>query len=347
MGTSDIHHGTATTSTATAKTVAGGGAGRAGQHTNSLGGQQRFGKHPGRHAPAGEVVLAYLDKHAARLRVLAPAAARDEPDAIHQMRVATRRVRSTLQAFPSVLPRDKTAHLRAELKWLGSVLGEARDDEVISGALEQELASLPPELVLGPAQARVRASLAPQQAQDREAVAEALGSPRYTALTRDLTRLIDRPPFAGAAGEPADKVLPAAVGRAWRRTRRQMEHAQRLRADSRQHTATRDTALHETRKAAKRARYAAEAARPALGKPAKRFAKRMKAVQSALGDHHDAVGARAAARDIGVHASLAGENAFTFGLLYERAVVAGQDADRHAARAWKRAEKKKTLKWLR
>jgi CHAD domain-containing protein len=280
------------------------------------------------------VVLAYLDEHTARLRVLAPAAARGEPGAIHQMRVATRRVRSALQSFPSVLRRDKTAHLRAELKWLGAVLGAARDDEVTSAFLEQELASFPPELVMGPAQARVRASLAPQQARDTEAVTEALGSPRYAALTGDLARLIDRPPFSAAAG------------RAWRRTRRRMEHAQRLRAGSSQHAAARDTALHDTRKAAKRVRYAAEAARPALGKPARRFAKRMKAVQSALGDHHDAVRARAAARDIGVHASLAGENAFTFGLLHERAAAAAQDAEHQAARARKRAEKKKALKWL-
>jgi CHAD domain-containing protein len=292
------------------------------------------------------VVLAYLDEHTARLRVLAPAAARGEPGAIHQMRVATRRVRSALQSFPSVLRRDKTAHLRAELKWLGAVLGAARDDEVTSAFLGQELASFPPELVMGPAQARVRASLAPQQARDTEAVTEALGSPRYAALTGDLARLIDRPPFAGAAGDPADTVLPAAVGRAWRRTRRRMEHAQRLRAGSSQHAAARDTALHDTRKAAKRVRYAAEAARPALGKPARRFAKRMKAVQSALGDHHDAVRARAAARDIGVHASLAGENAFTFGLLHERAAAAAQDAEHQATRARKRAEKKKALKWL-
>ena len=60
----------------------------------------------------------------------------------------------------------------------------------------------------------------------------------------------------------------------------------------------------------------------------------------------DAVGARAAARDIGVHASLAGEHAFTFGLLHERADAAAHNAAHHTARAWKRAEKKKALKWL-
>jgi CHAD domain-containing protein len=105
----------------------------------------------------------------------------------------------------------------------------------------------------------------------------------------------------------------------------------------------RDVALHETRKAAKRARYAAEVAGPALGKKrgrrAGRFAKRMKNVQGVLGDHQDAVLARAAARDIGVRAHLAGENAFSFGLLHERAHHQARAAEDQARRAWRRAWK--------
>ena len=108
--------------------------------------------------------------------------------------------------------------------------------------------------------------------------------------------------------------------------------------------AGRDTALHETRKAAKRARYAAEAAQPALGKKTRRFARRMKAVQSSLGDHHDAVNARATAREIGVRAHLAGENAFTFGLLGERAAHDGAASEAKALRAWKHARRHKPVR---
>ena len=100
------------------------------------------------------------------------------------------------------------------------------------------------------------------------------------------------------------------------------------------------------RKAAKRARYAAEAAEPALGKEARRFAKRMKAVQSALGEQHDAVTARAVAREIGIRAHLAVENAFTFGLQQERADRdAGAQRDR-AMRAWESAARRKYRGWL-
>lgn len=85
---------------------------------------------------------------------------------------------------------------------------------------------------------------------------------------------------------------------------------------------------------------------PASGKPARRFAKRMKAVQSVLGDHQDAVTARGTARDIGVQAQLAGENAFTFGLLYERAHRDALEIQSQARHAWQRAKRRKSLTWL-
>lgn len=72
----------------------------------------------------------------------------------------------------------------------------------------------------------------------------------------------------------------------------------------------------------------------------------MKAVQSVLGDHQDAVTARAAAREIGVHAHLAGENAFSFGLLAGRAHRDTQEYQRQARRAWKRASRRKARRWL-
>jgi CHAD domain-containing protein len=56
---------------------------------------------------------------------------------------------------------------------------------------------------------------------------------------------------------------------------------------------------------------------PVIGRPAKRLAKRMEAVQELLGEHQDSVTARAVIRELGVAAHLAGENGFTFGLLHE------------------------------
>ena len=291
-----------------------------------------------RHSPAGSVVLAYLDAQAARLSVLDLSVRRDKPDSVHQMRVTVRRLRSVLQSFTSIVSKTDTQHLRAELKWLGGVLGGSRDTEVLADQLHAGLAAIPTELVLGPAQARVTTHFAPLEASSRSAVLDALDSERYRALRVELDRLLDSPPLTAAAAEPAGKALPLAIGRAYRRTRRRMHRARQAPAGQ-----ARDTAFHETRKAAKRARYTAEAAEPALGKKtgrkAHRFTRRMKDVQSVLGAQHDAVVAQAAARDIGVHAHLAGENAFSFGLLNERAHHQALAREKQSHRAWRHARR--------
>jgi CHAD domain-containing protein len=109
----------------------------------------------------------------------------------------------------------------------------------------------------------------------------------------------------------------------------------------------RDAALHEARRAAKHARYSAEAVSPAFGKPARRFARRVRKVQSALGEHHDGVVARAASRELGVEAHLAGENAFSFGVLYEQDACRSRDLEERARHAWKQASRPGYNAWLR
>ena len=292
---------------------------------------------------AGEAVLAYLSAQTARFTALELAVRQDKPDSVHQMRVTVRRLRAALQSFRGIVSEPGTRHLRAELKWLGGVLGGARDTEVLASHLHATLAAAPTEQVLGPAQARITAHFAQREASSRKAVLEAFDSDRYRALSAALGRLLASPPLTPQAAEPARTALPLAVGRAYRRTRRRMLLANQEPA-GKQH----DAALHETRKAAKRARYAAEAAAPALGKKggkqARRFAKRMKKVQSVLGDHQDAVIAQVAARDIGVHAHLAGENAFSFGLLHERAHQQALASEKQVPHVWRRARRKAS--WL-
>lgn len=306
--------------------------------TETIEKELEYGVRPG--APSGEVVLAYLGEQAARLKSLDPAIRRDEADAVHQMRVATRRLRAALQAYRDIFPAAATAYLRDELKWLGGVLGKSRDNEVLSEYLRAALAATPVESVIGPADARIVTHFARREVAARREVLAALDSPRYFAMLGELDLLLGDPPRTAAAVAPAAEVLPAAVARAYRRTRRRMKRARRAPAGP-----ARDVALHETRKAAKRARYAAEAAQPAFGRKARRFAGRMKAITSILGDHQDAVSARAAARQIGVQAHLAGENAFSFGLLHERADRDSLKCADRAGRVWKRAAADGSGKW--
>jgi CHAD domain-containing protein len=241
-----------------------------------------------------------------------------------------------------VLRRDRCEALEGELRWLGDVLGAARDAEVMDAHLRDGLEEMPHELVLGPVAARMRIHFAPIEAGARSAVLEALDSDRYLTLLNDLDRLLADPPLTPEAARPAAEVLPPAVRRTRRRLRRRMRRARRAPAGP-----ARDTALHEARKAAKHARYSAEAVSPVFGKPARRFAKRVKKVQSVLGDHHDGVVARAASRELGVQAHRAGENAFTFGVLYGQDACRARELEEEARHAWKQASRPKYGAWLR
>ena len=278
---------------------------------------------------AGAVVLDYLRQQTARLKALDPMVRNDEPDSVHQMRVTARRLRSTLQSFGQVIPRSQSTELVAGLKWLGVVLGAARDAEVLAGRLDRNVRETPRELVLGPVMARVQGHFGPARAAAREEALAALDSERYFALLDALDELLASPPLAAAAARPAGGVLPAEARRAYRRTAHRIRRAQHTRPG---HDA--DVAYHEARKAAKRARYAGEAVSPAFGKPAKRFTKQMKQVQTVLGDHQDAIVARGVDRELGVSAQLAGENAFSYGLLYERETGRAERLKKKANAVW-------------
>jgi CHAD domain-containing protein len=299
------------------------------------------GTRPRPSASAAEVVTAYLRTQVATLRSLEPKVRADEFDAVHQMRVTTRRLRGTLRSFGMVIPRSATGTLAAELKWLGGLLGAARDGEVLPEHLLASLEPVPVELLIGPVQARIQGHFAPRRAAAREQVIKALNSARYAKLLADLDRLALEPPLGPRAAAAARDVLPAAVRRAYRQAKRRMRRARHAPRGQ-----VRDVALHEARKSARRARYAAEAASPAAGQHARRFARQMKKVQSVIGEHQDAVIAREASRDLGIGAHLAGENAFTYGLLHEREARQAERLQADARTVWKRASRPRYRRWM-
>ncbi|NYI04804.1 CHAD domain-containing protein [Allostreptomyces psammosilenae] len=260
---------------------------------------------------AGAVVLTRLRGLVHELYALELAVRRDEPDAVHRMRVATRRLRSALKTYRKVLDRAATDPVEAELKWLGAVLGRARDAEVLRDRLTTQLRALPPELVLGPVQARIVGRSTRDYHDAHRRIVQALDGPRHAALRGALDAVLERPPLRPAAWRKARPVLERVERRERRRVAARLEAAYALEPGP-----ERDAALHEARKAAKRARYAGETARGVLGKSGRRFTRRMKRLHQALGTHQDAVASREALRLLGVQAHGAGENAFTYGLLH-------------------------------
>ncbi|HEY0447961.1 CYTH and CHAD domain-containing protein [Actinophytocola sp.] len=288
---------------------------------------------PGR--AAGEQLGAYLSAQVDALVRHDLLARRDTPDAVHQMRVATRRLRSVLRAYRTLLDRERVDRLRFELKWLGGQLGPARDLEVMEADLERAVAELPDDLVLGPVAARLTRHFSPARAEARQTVQQTLGADRYLRVLDQLDRLVADPPFTGRAARPAKKELPKHVRDTYRRTARRVRSLDGS-----------DEALHGVRKAAKRLRYAAEVAVPVVGKPADRTRKRAKEVTRVLGEHHDSVVVRPVLRGLGVQAHLAGENGFTFGLLHERAQRRADEAAARFGKTWAKLEARKHRAWL-
>ncbi|MGW2187163.1 CYTH and CHAD domain-containing protein [Streptomyces sp. NPDC001667] len=285
---------------------------------------------------AGDHVLAYVREQTEALLALDPAVRGRAEDSVHRMRVATRRLRSAFRTYGKVLDREVTDPVGAELKWLATELGVDRDHEVLAARLADRLAEVDGTLVLGPVAARLRIAAAGRRKGSRKRLAALLDSDRYLTLLDTLDALLTDPPLRPAAARPPREVLAKAVLRDYGRLASRVEHALATGPGP-----ERDTVLHDARKAAKRARYAAEAARPALGKPAKRFAARMKSVQSLLGDHQDSVMARAALRTLAVQAHAAGESTFTLGLLYGREERRAADDERELPELWRKASRKR------
>ena len=305
--------------------------------------------------PAGSaaaVAGAYLRQQRDALVTLDPRVRRDEPDSVHKMRVATRRARSTLKTFRPLWDRIEADRLRGELKWLAETLGGVRDAEVLDRRITAALEREPADLVIGPVAARLSGRLRGETARHRRALISALDGRRYATLLEDLDELLAAPVSARGA-QPAGDAVRKRVRAAVRdvdglieASMRAEDAPERPRTEPLPGVLDPDEALHEARKAAKRARYAAEAAVPVGGAEATALAAAMEDVQELLGGHQDSVVTRALLREAALAAYAAGENTFTYGRLHaqQELSVSSVAADLPAARAAYRT--KKITKWL-
>ncbi len=290
---------------------------------------------------AGEVATAYLREHVGALTAWDPEVRRDTYDSVHKARVAARRLRSALRIYRPLLDRAVTDPIRDELQWLGTVLGKARDLEVMKERLLGRLDQQPPELVIGPVRERITVELGGGYADAHRAAVEEMSGERYLNLLTELDTLAADPPLVELAQEPAGTVLPELARRSWKRIRSFAEAAENE-SDPEQ----RDLALHEVRKAAKMARYAGESMQPVYGDDATAFAAAMESVQEVLGTHQDGVVTRGALREMGVRAQSAGENAFTYGLLAGIEEAQADQAMATYADTWRRASRKRLRSWM-
>lgn len=291
-------------------------------------GKKKARKAAGPQPTAAEVVLGALAAQVRALQVADIGVRTGDPEGVHDLRVACRRIRSILAAFRPVLDRTATDPVRAELQWIGGALSGARDGEVALEHLRAVVAGERVELVRGPVAARLRSTEVADVERGRKAAVRALSDRRHMALLDALDALLADPPLAAAAGEPARTVLPDAIRRAGKRLTARIDEAREREAvDPGAHHDDTEHALHEARKAAKRVRYTAEVAAPVLGAPAEALVACMKQVQDVLGEAQDTAVTRAWCLRLATAAAGAGEDTFTYGRLHGLEEARAEHAD--------------------
>jgi CHAD domain-containing protein len=257
-----------------------------------------------------------------------------DPEGVHQARVATRRLRSDLRTFRPLVDREWSSALRDELGWIARLLGEVRDGDVLLGRLCEKVGALPVEL-----QGAASAAISDLQTSRDTALTtllDAFRSDRYVALLDRLVDAAGAPTLSDDASAPAADAIPALVRRPW--------HKLEKRAAKLSHDPT-NAQLHEVRIRTKRVRYAAEAAAPVAGKPARALAHAAARLQDVLGELNDADVA-AGWLDAWAARAGAGEGAHAAEALaaLERDAAAGLRDDWRAA--WKELAEPKLRAWM-
>jgi CHAD domain-containing protein len=246
-------------------------------------------------------VLAYAQQQLHDLEAHDPGVRRGEPESVHKMRVATRRLRSTLKTFKRSFDPELAPRVNDDLKWLAQLLGEVRDGQVLSHKLLQGVE-------FTAVAARISKYLDDKVKRGTDALDAELTGERYLKLLDTVDALVE-------AGVEEDNPL--------RRASKALTKADGLLDEATADGV--DGELHEARKSYKRARYAVEVFETSAGKPAAQLIKRLTALQDVLGAHQDSVVAREILQELGGAAHSAGETAFPYGIVYARQDEVGRN----------------------
>jgi CHAD domain-containing protein len=247
-----------------------------------------------------------------------------DPEGVHQARVATRRLRSDLRTFRTMLDPDWAVPLREELRWLGTVLGEARDADVLLARLQGRVEMIP--ATEAPGVAQVIEALQQRRKEAHTALLASISAERYVALLDRSVEAAQFPIVRPEADVPVKDLVPDLLDGPWRHLRGAVKAAGKHPGD---------LELHTVRIRAKRVRYAAEAVAPIVGKPARKFADAAAELQGILGEHNDAVVAGSWLRTWAA-GRRSGDAAFAAGMLAGIERAAADDARRRWRKVWKR-----------
>lgn len=197
-----------------------------------------------------------------------------DPEELHQMRVAVRKLRALLKNGRLFLDQRWSRSVRAELGWLGDTLGSVRDLDVLLERLRGQAEDF--DEAERAAFERLIAGLDEERTACRQILVAVLDSDRYAKLVDRLTAAVQAPPPASALDSQA--ALRDIVTAQYRKLCKQVQRAG---------TEASDSQLHALRIQGKRLRYASELA-GSSHRRAQRLISACKRFQDTLGEHQDA-----------------------------------------------------------
>jgi hypothetical protein len=251
----------------------------------------------------------------------------DEWDSVHQMRVATRELRSHLDTFDGIITSPHCQPLSAQLKQLATILGVARDAEVIAERFQLLADSVETGAVTKEDGDRLYASMRDEYRLAHQRILKALDDPRYFAMLNLLDEVLRKPEIKAPSADnaPSQAILLDHLTEAYQRLYKRHKKAVKCWADAELPLHQRENYFHDLRKAAKKLRYAAEAVGDATEIDTGQLYKACKQMQTVLGDFQDSVTSRDKLYRKAEQARKAGEDTFIYGVLYQLEHHIGQE----------------------
>src|SRR2546423_4322338 len=199
-----------------------------------------------------------------------------DPAAVHDMRVASRRIRACLRAF-SVFLNPGLIALEKDIKWMFSTLGKVRDLDICIELMNAQ----PCEGALHTAE-ELAASLRDARSDAFNKLLAALDSSRYHDLVQNLRKELHKGPQASNALSGTAILAAGAdiIAREFRQVRKAGEDLE---------PGCKPAGFHTLRKRAKRFRYTLEFVKPLYGKRCEKMISGLKDLQEILGDRQDQI----------------------------------------------------------
>jgi CHAD domain-containing protein len=273
-------------------------------------GQPDAAEHAGVDPRIGDLAFAVMREHFEQFSVREPGSRLGEdPEAVHRMRVATRRLRAAMSLFSDYLPAD-AERLRVELGWVAQALGGVRDLDVQLErvrAWHTEDAAIDPDALLS-----LDTLLSGQREHARVRLLHALDAPRYAKFVEDYGAALRAGPGRSAMpARRARKEMPSLVLRRYVKVRASGDAID---------AGSPPEELHALRIQCKRLRYALEFAATLYPKPIRSFVPRLVALQDLLGNHQDAYVAITQLRDLSLlhQRGLPSQTIFALGEISQR-----------------------------